>query len=331
MTSGPHPALSPEQEHALGVLSGASRILLTGHERPDGDCIGAQAALTRVLESLGKEVTILNPDPPEVRFAQLTRAVAYGVDDGGAIPQHDLLVLLDGSELSRTGRLAERFEAAPSRKLVIDHHILPPDRWWDACFHDVTASATGVLVARIAAALGVELDEVAAQGVFTSIVTDTGWFKYSNTDAETLVVAGNLVQRGVDIAGQFMDLNQRRPEAHPVELGRLLARTEYFAGGRVALLTLPLGTDGQVPEMDTDDALDVVRSVDGVEVVLFVREIHPGLCKLSARSKTTFDVAALARTFGGGGHRKASGATLEGELADAARRVVQLAVQQLGS
>jgi phosphoesterase RecJ-like protein len=257
--------------------------------------------------------------------------VDYGVDDGGAIPPHDLLVLLDGSELSRTGRLADRFEAAPSRKLVIDHHILPPDRWWDACFHDVTASATGVLVARIADALGVKLDEVAAQGVFTSIVTDTGWFKYSNTDAETLSVAGHLVQRGVDIAGQFMDLNQRRPEDHPVELGRLLARTEYFAGGRVALLTLPLGTDGRVPEMDTDDALDVVRSVDGVEVVLFVREIHPGLCKLSARSKTTFDVASLARTFGGGGHRKASGATLEGELADAARRVVQLAVQQLGS
>ena len=128
-----------------------------------------------------------------------------------------------------------------------------------------------------------------------------------------------------------MDLNQRRPADHPVELGRLLARTEYFAGGRVALLTLPLGTDGRVPEMDTDDALDVVRSVDGVEVVLFVREIHPGLCKLSARSKTSFDVASLARTFGGGGHRKAAGATLEGELADSARRVVQLAVQQLGS
>ena len=119
MTSGLHPALSPEQEHALGVLSGASRVLLTGHERPDGDCIGAQAALSRVLESLGKQVTILNPDPPEVRFAQLTRAVAYGVDDGGAVPPHDLLVLLDGSELSRTGRLAERFEAAKEIRGVL--------------------------------------------------------------------------------------------------------------------------------------------------------------------------------------------------------------------
>lgn len=331
MTTGLHPELSPEQEHALGVLKDARRIVLTGHERPDGDCIGAQAALTRVLETLGKDVTILNPDPPEARFAQLCRSIEYGADEGGPIPSHDLLVLLDGSELSRTGSLADRFEAAPSRKLVIDHHILPPDRWWDACFHDVTASATGVLVARIADALGVELDEVAAQGVFTSIVTDTGWFKYSNTDAETLSVAGHLVARGVDIAGEYMDLNQRRPAAHPSELGRLLAGTQYFAGGAGALLTLPLSADGRVPEMDTDDALDVVRSVDGVEVVLFVRQIKPGLCKLSARSKTTFDVATLARTFGGGGHRKASGATLEGELPEVARRVVQLAEQQLGA
>ena len=93
MTTGLHPELSPEQEHALGVLKDARRIVLTGHERPDGDCIGAQAALTRVLEALGKDVTILNPDPPEARFAQLCRSIEYGADEGGPVPSHDLLVV----------------------------------------------------------------------------------------------------------------------------------------------------------------------------------------------------------------------------------------------
>jgi phosphoesterase RecJ-like protein len=215
--------------------------------------------------------------------------------------------------------------------MVIDHHILPADRWWDACFHDVTASSTGVLVARIASALKVELDKVAALGVFTSIVTDTGWFKYSNTDAETFAVAASLVAKGVDVAGQYSDLFQRRPEGHPQGLGKLLTRTEFHEGGRVALLTLPLNPSGQVHEMDTDDALDVVRSVASIEVVLFVREVRPGLCKLSARSKTDFNVAALASTFGGGGHRKAAGATIEGSLEQASRSVLRAALKGLES
>jgi len=324
-----HPDLDPEQEHAIEILKGAKNVLLTGHERPDGDCIGAQAALTGVLEALGKKVTILNPDPPELRFGLLSAAINYGADDGGPIPPHDLLILLDGSELSRTGALTERFGRAPGTKMVIDHHILPTDRWWDACFHDVTASSTGVLVARIASELGVELNEAGARGVFTSIVTDTGWFKYSNTDAETLAVAASLVNKGIEVSTEYMDLFQRRPMTHPVELGHLLTRTEFHADGRLALLTLPLDPSGKVHEMETDEALDVVRSVGTIEVVIFVREVRPGLCKLSARSKTSYDVAALARNFGGGGHRKASGATIDGSLHDASQSVLRAALEAL--
>ncbi|MEZ6020598.1 MAG: hypothetical protein R3F17_10995 [Planctomycetota bacterium] len=97
------------------------------------------------------------------------------------------MVLLDcTNEISRTDAMADRLEAAPSRKLVIDHHILPEEHWWDAAFVDTSASATGLLVYRLAQELDVPLDEAAARlGVFTSIVADTGWFKYSNTDAET--------------------------------------------------------------------------------------------------------------------------------------------------
>jgi len=329
MESSIHPVLDPEQIHAIETLKGAQRVLLTGHERPDGDCIGAQAAISRVLEALGKQVAILNPDPPELRFGVLSRAVDFGVDQGGPIPPHDLLILLDCSELSRTGALSKRFEEAGSKKMVIDHHIKPLDRWWDASFHDVTASSTGLLGARVANELGVPLDDIAARGIFASLVTDTGWFKYSNTDAETLALAASLVGLGIDVSKQYMDLFQRRPETHPNELGKLLTSTEFHADGRLALLTLPLNPQGKVHELDTDDALDVVRSVGTIEVVVFVREVRPGLCKLSARSKTTYDVAALASTFGGGGHRKAAGATIKGSLKEASQRVLRAALGNL--
>ena len=270
-----HPILSDEQVAALEVLTGAPRVILTGHVRPDGDCIGAQAALSRLLQARGQTVHILNPDLPETRYSYLSNDVTYGADEGQALPEHDLIVLLDCSELSRTGSLAERFEASDAQKVIVDHHVLPDVMWWDAAFHDQTASSTGLLVARIAAAIGQELDTLSARGVFTSMVTDTGWFKYSNTDAETL-----------------------------------------------ALLPLPLGTDGRPQVVDTDDALDLVRSVENVEVVLLVRQVTSNLCKLSARSKTTFNVNSLAQQFGGGGHVKASGAAIEGNVTEVCQQLV---------
>ncbi len=317
-----HPILSDEQVAALEVLTGAPRVILTGHVRPDGDCIGAQAALSRLLQARGQTVHILNPDLPETRYSYLSNDVTYGADEGQALPEHDLIVLLDCSELSRTGSLAERFEASDAQKVIVDHHVLPDVMWWDAAFHDQTASSTGLLVARIAAAIGQELDTLSARGVFTSMVTDTGWFKYSNTDAETLGLASELVRLGVDPSEMFQAIYQRQPDHHPRSVGRLLSGVRYESGGRLALLPLPLGSDGRPQVVDTDDALDLVRSVENVEVVLLVRQVTSNLCKLSARSKTTFNVNRLAQQFGGGGHVKASGATIEGNVTEVCQQLV---------
>lgn len=293
--------------------------MLTGHMRPDGDCIGAQAALSRVLRAAGKEVFIWNPDPPEAQFDYLAREVDYRAwKAGDVLPAHDVAVLLDCAELSRCGALAPLLAAADSAKLVIDHHVHVGEEWWDAAYVDVTASATGLLVYRIARALGVELDKTAAEGVFTSIVTDTGWFKYSNTDAETLRVAGELLETGMDASLVYQAIYQRKSRQHPLEIGGILAGTEYFADGRLAVIRSQHGAS-----VDGDDALDILRAVGRVEVVLFIRAQDSESCKLSARSKSDlYDVSALAREFGGGGHRRAAGATIEGDLESVTKRVV---------
>ena len=327
--SAPHPTPAVDPAPAVALLHRARRVLLTGHERPDGDCIGAQAALARVLAVLGKEVLILNPDPPEARFDALVREGPFHTDDGGDLPPHDLIVLLDGGDLSRTGRLAERLTQSPAQKLVIDHHVHDGEAWWDAAFVDVRASATGLLVHRLARALEVALDAGAARGVFTSLVTDTGWFRYSNTDPETLAVAAELIASGVDASALYRALFQRQPAAHPAALGRALTRTELHLGGRLAIVDAPLGTPEE-PQAEGDDVLDVLRSVESVEVALFVRAVDAGRAKLSARAKGAADVRLLAARFGGGGHTKAAGATLLLPLHEARRAVLDAALEMYG-
>lgn len=321
------PDLTPAQLSALELVREGRRFLLTGHVRPDGDCLGAQAALASLLNLLGKEVWIINPDPIEPQFDYLARDFVYGSYSGGDLPRHDVTVLLDCSELSRCGRLADALGGGASRKLVVDHHIHHGSPWWDEAYVDSTASATGLLVHRMARDLGIELDLPACTGVFTSIVTDTGWFKYSNTDAETLSVAAELVARGVDPDQLYRAIYQRKRRSHPAETAKVLETAEYYQDGRLVVVSMPREGDRAAPALDGDDVLDLLRSVGTVEVVLSLRELESGEVKLSARSKTDFDVNALAREFGGGGHRKASGATIEGDIEDVKTRLVAAAAK----
>ncbi|MCK6449188.1 MAG: bifunctional oligoribonuclease/PAP phosphatase NrnA [Planctomycetes bacterium] len=331
MHPNPLPSPTPEQRSALDLLASGSRFVLSGHIKPDGDCVGSQAALASVLEKLGKQVWIVNPDPLEERYQYLARDRTFRVFNGGDLPAHDVEVFLDFCELSRTGPLEATLAAHPAKKVIVDHHLFHGTPWWHAAFVDSRASATGVLVHRIARALGVELDPAAARGVFTALVTDTGWFKYSNTDAETLAIASELVAAGCEPSRLYDSIYQRAPRSEPKAIGRALSRLEYFADGRLAVIDLPRAAAGEEELADTDEVLDILRAVRAVEVVLFLREQKEGNVKLSARSKTDFDVNRLARRFGGGGHAKASGATLAGSLAEARAKLVAGALEQFGA
>lgn len=319
-----------EREAALELVRGAQRFLLLGHRTPDGDCAGSQAAFASVLESLGKQVWILNPDPLSPSLEHLARARRYGVYRGGDLPAHDVAVALDFSEFSRCGDLREPVAKAPSRKLVIDHHPVHGEPWWDAAWLDERASSTGVLVHRLAGALGGRLDRAGALGVFTSLVTDTGWFKYSNTDAESLRVAAEMVDLGVDASALHAAVMQRAPRERPLGIGRALGHLRYHAGGRLAVVALPAAREGEAELSDGDEVLDLMRAVERVEVALFLRQARGGEIKLSARSKGDIDVNQLARRFGGGGHARASGASLRGNLEQCCADVVGAALEALG-
>ena len=320
------PSLTPAQESAVQRLRASERVLLTGHERPDGDCLGSQVALARVLEGLGARVHLLNPDPPEKRHAFLVSQVDSTVWEGGALPEHDLIVLLDAAEIERTGPLAEPLAASGAPRLVVDHHQGRIDSWWDEAFWDPRSAATGLLVRRIARALGQPLDLIAAQALFVALVTDTGWFRFGNVDVETLTVAGELIAMGIAPDVMYRRLHQGCSTAHPARVAGALDALEYHGEGRLAFVLVEGPAGRELDANSAEDVLDVLRAVGAVEVVLLLREVRPGAWKLSARSKTDYDVCALARHFGGGGHVRAAGATLFGSAAELRAQLVAAAL-----
>lgn len=301
------------------LLRAEQRFLLTGHENPDGDCLGAQTALHALLQALGKQVVILNPDPLAKAYDFLARHTPFTHYRGEPLPPFDVAVLLDCSQLSRVGVLGQRLAETGRTIAVIDHHVGSDAGDGRVCYVDPTAAATGALVRRLFRELGVPLTAPAAEGVFLSIVADTGWFRYSNADAEVFALAAELVAAGVDGSRVYDELYRRNHPDCAGLLAEALLRHRLRCGGKLAMASLDKGLMERAAraDFDTDAVLDPLRSLEGVEVVALLKERYEGGVKASLRARGDVDVQQICAGFGGGGHKKAAGATLRTSLAEA--------------
>lgn len=308
---------------AVDLIRASERILVAGHLRADGDSLGAAIVLVRGLRAMGKQADLVLPDPPDGRYGFLERRTPWTLYGGsGSLPEHDLVIVCDCSQLNRLGAMGAEVDALGSKRLVVDHH--PFDRavhHWDAEYHDVTAAATGLLAVDLVRELGFEPDEVALEAAFVALMTDTGWLKYSNADARAFAAAADLVGRGVDPDSVYRDIYQQTSAGTPRGIGAALTNSEYLADGRAVLGWIDAASlraaGGEL--IDTDEVLDILRAVQTVEVVAFLSE-RGGRVKVSFRSKTWIDVNQIARKVGGGGHARAAGATFaDGVTIDEAR------------
>lgn len=312
------------------LLRAADRILLTGHENPDGDCLGAEVALFHLLSALGKRPVIVNPDPIGRSHDFLLRHTPFSYARGDdALPPFDAVVLLDCAHLSRVGALGQRLRQSGVPIGVIDHHVGSENGDGSVHFVDVTAAATGALVRRLFREFGVPLNQPAAEGVFLSLVADTGWFRYSNADAEVFAITSELVAAGVDVSLVFDSLYRRNHPDSIALLADALQRAHLRLDGRLAMVSLDrmwMDRAAQA-EFDTDAVLDPLRSINGVEVVALLKERFDGTVKASLRARNAVDVQAIVAAFGGGGHKKAAGATMRMQLG-AAEAAIEAGVQQ---
>ncbi len=319
------------------LLRAQQRFLLTGHENPDGDCLGAQTALFHLLRALGKEVAIVNPDPIGKAHDFLLRHTPFGhARATEPLPAFDVAVLLDCSQLSRVGVLGQRLQQSGKTIAVIDHHIGSDHGDGSVCFVDPKAAATGALVRRLYRDFGVPLNAAAAEGVFLSLVADTGWFRYSNADAEVFNMAAELVAAGVDGSAIYDRLYRRNHPDCAGLLAEALQRHRLRCGGKLAMVSLDkvLMDRAARADFDTDAVMDPLRSLEGVEVVALLKERFDGVVKVSLRARADIDVQSIAAAFGGGGHKKAAGASLRLPLADAEQAIeaeVQRAVTAGGA
>ncbi len=307
------------------------RFLISGHVNPDGDCIETQCALFHLLRSLGKDARILNADAPELIFDFLGEHTTFGVHETGAeLPPHDVHFLTDCATLDRLGSVgvqAKQMVGVP--RVVVDHHEGSDRGDGDLLLWDVTAPSAGCVVHALYEAMGLELTRAAAEGIFVSIVSDTGWFRYSNTDHRAFAIAESLMQAGLEPHRIYDAMYRRNPRASVALLADGLGRASFALDGSVAEVALDASycAAARKAHFNTDALLDPLRSVDGVKVVALLKELADGAVKVSLRANEGVEVDGIARAFGGGGHKKAAGATLQGPL-EVARSTLRTAIAQ---
>lgn len=297
------------------------RFLLTSHIRPDGDAIGCELALAGALRALGKQVTIVNRDPTPDFLAWMPGADRIQVADR-ADGEFDAAIVLECGDLTRTG------VAGIEGLFVIniDHHV-GNTLYGAVNWFDQSVAACGELVQRVIDALDVALDREIAYGIYVALLTDTGSFHYSGVTPRTFDIARRTLEAGVDpvaVARQVFDSNT----VGRIHLwGAVQQAMELDASGRIAVLHLDqeMARRAGATYDDTEGLINVPLTVRDIVSVVFFKESDGGAYRVSFRSKGAVDVNAVAGSFGGGGHKNASGCTVQGPL-DAVKPAV---LQQL--
>lgn len=326
-------ARSEAIKRIANALAGIPTVAITTHINADGDAAGSVAAMARLLPQLGPKAIIVNPTPWPALFAFLKGGLDDRTGSGGeALRSAGALISLDVSDVKRLGSLSGAARALPGPRIVIDHHVPTDEPAGDIVLSDTTACATGELLYDFAVVLGLTIDVTVAEALYTAILTDTGGFRYSNTTPRAHVIAAQLIAVGVDPEHTY-----RRIYAS-LSPGRLqLLRDALDTLGvdaRFGLAWVSVSNEAMdrygVSSDDLDGIVEHPRSVAGTRVALFFRDLGYGKVKVSFRSTGDVDVNALARQFGGGGHEKASGALVTGNLDQVRDRVVTAARDFVG-
>ena len=313
------------------IINANQRFLLLSHIRPDCDALGSELAMAMILERLGKQVRIVNgmATPPNLAFIDPQRKIeTLGVDvPADELVDIDVLMVLDTSAWAQIGPMRETVKNTTARKIILDHHVGEDDLGAEL-FKDPAADSTGSLVTEAAAHLGVELTPDIAMPLYAAIATDTGWYRFNSVDGDTYRRAGRLIDAGAVPSEIYKELYEQDTLARLQLRGRIVARTETELDGRLAHTTAlreDFEATGALPS-DTEDVINLTLTVAGVEVaVIFVEQASGGF-KLSFRSRGEVDCSALAEKFGGGGHKAAAGAFMEGPC-DAVKSAVLDAVR----
>lgn len=304
------------------VIKAGKSFLVCSHAHPDGDGIGSTLAIGRVLELMGKQVVMYNEDgvPRSIDFLPFADKIVTSIDKK---QRFDVVLMVDCCQSERAGRdfpTKDKWNTL----VCIDHHVSGCNEV-NICCLDESAASTGAVVYNIIKELEGKIDADIATLILTTIIVDTGFFRYSNTLSGTLSMASELVAAG---ARPWVISQNMEEREHPAKL-RLLSKAldtiDYQFDGKLAVMIL---TDQMFKQAGADvemaeDFINYPRSIEGVRVAVLIREKSPNEYKISFRSKEEIDVAKLCLQFGGGGHARAAGCNLNGSLGSVRQTILK--------
>ncbi len=333
-TVPPHRLSSASRAMIRKIVAYAKRhddYLVSGHVRSDGDALGSQLAFHFLLKKLGKKSHVVCDQGalPDYRFLPGSERVGAGPED--LRKGYTAVFTFDSGSWARLERISAALPRDRITVVNIDHHA-SNERFGDLNWIDPTFSSSGEMAWELVKAAGVRPDRDIATCVYTAVVTDTGRFSFSNTTIETHLNASELLACGVRPAEIHRALYRQKTPAQLRFLAEVLGRIRLTDDGRVGWIVLSnelSRTTGYEPG-DTQEYIDQVKSIKGVRAAVLLRETgEPGKVKVSWRTDAGVDGIAIARKWGGGGHPRASGATVRGTLAEAEREVLEETIRHV--
>ncbi len=296
-------------QEVFELINNNQNFLIVSHKNPDGDSLGSEIALALALMKIKKKVYIYNSDPPPERYSKFPKASLIQTEKKNF--KEDIIIFVDCAEIDRIGKIKENIDfSKPS--INIDHHIgntkfgtvnvIKPD-------YSSTAEIIYKLIKN-----EIPMDKEIATYLYIGILTDTGAFRYPNTTSHSLRVASELVAYGVTASQVSEFIWFTDPEARIKLLGDVLRTMNLYDKISIMYVTKEMLRKHRAKEEDTEEFIDYGLSIKGIETAAIIKEREDGILKVSLRSKDNVPVQELAAKYGGGGHRTASGFTVEKEI-----------------
>lgn len=305
----------------------AKRILIAGHVRPDGDCVGACIAIYRYLTNIysDKDIAVYLETLP-AKFAFLAEGETM-VKHKVSAAAYDLCIAVDSSAMDRLGEAQTVFQTAKST-LVVDHHVSNKFYGENNVIKPDASSTCEVLYEMMEEKY---IDKKVAEALYIGIVSDSGVFRYSNTSKKTMEIAGILMEKGIPFSEDIDKCYYERTYTQTQLLGRTLLTSMRLMDGKciVATITRRMMEFYEAKTEDVDGIIDQLRITKGVEVAILLHELDHQEFKVSMRSNRLVDVSKIAAYFGGGGHVRAAGCTMRGTIYDVCNNLTEHIEMQL--
>ncbi len=300
-------------------IKNSNRIVLSTHMNPDGDGLGSAVAMHSYISNLGVDCRIIQISnfPDQYSFLNdrnIIETYDLTIHDSW-LAEVDLALIFDIGAYNRLGPLGDRLFSNKTKVINIDHHPKLNDERFYEHYINIEAAATGEMVYDFLQENQINMNEVIAKGIYTAVMTDTGSFRHNNTNQKSHKIAMDCLAYDIDNSKIYQSIYENKSVAQISLLAKVIDNLRFDLDGKVAsfIISKNMINDSGITPDEVDGFTDFVRSINRVEVAIMVCENELEKCRINFRSKGKYTINNIAKEFGGGGHKFAAGATVEGK------------------